>query len=215
MNCKTAQSIMQEYLDRSLVILDRNEFVRHVSDCRSCEEELATYREVYSFLGDMAPMEAPRGFQNTVVSRLKADGLVYTPKVSAVRRGFNAFLGLPGAAKYPLAAGAVVAALYFPLLLILGQAKSLTVSATVFFTNALLFARDTLGDVAFLARLSDAASSYAKAGKTLLGVYHTVMSSAGENAWLVGIGILAALTAIVALSRLKKKRSSDHAPFSI
>lgn len=215
MNCQTAQSIMQEYLERRLVILDRNEFVRHVSDCAACGIELAAYREVFTILGDAEREEVPRGFQNAIISQLKAEGVVHQPRVPAFRRWLTAFLDLPGLAKYPLAASVVVAALYFPLIVILGHAKGFTVKATVFMTNTLLFVREALGDIAFLERVCDSLSSYAKAGKAVFSACLSLVSSAGENLWFVSIGIVVALMLVLAISRFIKKRSSQHAPFSL
>jgi hypothetical protein len=214
MNCRIAQSIIQDYLERRLVILDRNEFVRHVSECTPCQTELAVYREVFTFLGGIKPAEPPRGFQNAVISQLKAEGLVYRPKVPAVRRWIGAFLDLPGLAKYPLAAGVVVAALYFPLILILRQAEGFAAEATVFLTNVFLFVRDALGDVSFLERAFDALGRYATAGRGLFGACLALVSSAGENLWVLGIGVVAVLMAILTISHFIKKRSSHHAPFS-
>jgi len=86
-NCEAARGIIQDYLERRLAILDRNEFVRHVNECRACEEELAGYRDVFSYLGGMKPLSPPPGFQNAVISQLKSEGYVHEPKLSAVGRG--------------------------------------------------------------------------------------------------------------------------------
>ena len=214
MNCQTAQNLIEDYLDRRLVVLDRNEFVRHVSDCPSCEAELAAYRDVYEFLGDMEPEEVPRGFQNKVVSQLKAERLIYQPKVPALRRCVNAFLDLPGLAKYPLAAGAVIAALYFPLLLTLGRAEGFVARATVYLTEKFLSLQDLLGGVSFLANSYHAFERYAKLGKTVLATCFSAVFSAGDDVWIVSIGIFVAVLAVLGITLLKKKRSSHNAPFS-
>lgn len=215
MNCSTAQSIIQDYLDRRLVVLDRNEFVRHVSDCKSCGKELAFYRDVYGFLGEMEREQVPRGFQNKVISQLKAERIIHRPDVPALRRFTGAFLALPAMAKYPLAATAVIAALYFPLLLILGNAKGIAVKATVFMTDVFLILQNALGGVSFLANISDTLGRYAKLGKTVVGACLSLVASAGDNVLVLSIAVVAALMAVLAVSILRKKRSSHNAPFSI
>lgn len=215
MNCQTVQNLIEDYLDRRLVVLDRHEFVRHVTDCPACEAELAAYRDVYEFLGDAEAEVVPRGLQNKVISQLKAEKLIYQPKVPALRRCVNAFLDLPGLAKYPLAAGAVIAAVYFPLLLMLGRAEGLAAKATVFVTERFLSLQDLLGGVSVLANIYHALERYTKLGKTVVGACVALVSSTGDNLWVLSIGIFAALFAILGVSLLKKKRSSHDAPFSV
>jgi len=207
--------LIEDYLDRRLVVLDRNEFVRHVSDCPSCGTELASYRDVYGFLGEMKDVDVPRGFQNKVISQLKAEQVIYQPEVPAFRRCLQTFLNLPGLAKYPLAAGAVIAALYFPVLLMLGYAKGIAAKSTVFVTEVFISLQDVVGGVSFLANISDALGRYVKLGKAVLSAFISLLSSAGDNVWVLSIGIVAALFAILAVSLLKKKRSSHNAPFSL
>ncbi len=180
MNCETTRTLIQDYLDRRLVQLDRHEFLRHVDECAACERELVSYRDVYTFLGSMEAVEAPRGFQNAIISQLKSEGRIYEKKVSLVRRWVGGFLALPGIAKYPLAATLVIAALYLPLKLILGLAGGATVRATVLMTDALVALRDTIGEATVLTRVWDSVTGYARVLQMILGACMSVLPSPAE-----------------------------------
>ena len=96
----------------------------------------------------------------------------------------------------------------------LGKAKGIAANATVFLTDIFLGLQDLLGGVSFLTSIYDALGRYVKLGKTVLGAFFSLLSSAGDNLWVLSIAIIAALFAILAVSFLKKKRSSHNAPFS-
>lgn len=215
MNCETTRSIIQDYLERRLVQLDRHEFLRHIDECASCERELVNYRDVFTFLGKMEACEPPRGFQNAVVSQLKSEGHIYQPKVRPVRRWAAAFLGLPSPAKYPLAAIVVIAALYFPLKLVFGFAGEAAGKTAVLATNLLVTLRDALGEVSFLTRLWDVLCGYGRAFQTVFEALVSLISSSGDGLWLLGGFAVIALSAILVITRLLKKRSSHNAPLCL
>jgi hypothetical protein len=213
-NCETVKKLSQDYLERRLAQLDRNEFLRHINECASCERELVNYRDVFTFLGGMKAQAPPRGFQNAIISQLKSEGIVHEPKVAPIRRWAHRFVALPGVAKYPLAAVVVVAALYFPLKLAYSLAGGAAGKATVLVTNWILSARDTLGDVSFLTGLWDALGGYARALETVLSAVTTLLSSSG-GLLIMGAGAVVALTAILLITRFVRKRSSHNAPLSL
>jgi hypothetical protein len=211
MNCEFVKRHMQDYLDGRLVALDRNAFVRHVDECPACEEEVFTYREVFSGLRDMGRMHAPPGLQGVVISKLKTDGVIYKREVPVVIRVLERFFRLPGIARYPLAAVAVVACLYFPLAAILGLARGFTVSFTDFVTNVYSVSANAVGGLAFFERLVESFGRYTKAIGALL---RALSSAANENAWLVGVGVATMLTIVLVVSMIKRrKRSSQHATY--
>jgi hypothetical protein len=214
-NCETTRSIIQDYLERRLVQLDRNEFLRHIDECAACERELVNFRDVFTFLGGMDSVAPPHGFQNTVISQLKSEGFVYQPKVKPIRRWAAGFLGLPGVAKYPLAAVVVIAALYLPLRLAFGLAGGVAGKATVIATNLLVSIRDTLGEASFLAQLWGVLDGYARAFKTVFSACLSLLSSSGDGLWLLGGGAVIALSAILVITRFVKKRSSQNAPLCL
>jgi hypothetical protein len=213
-NCETVRKLSQDYLERRLPQLDRNEFLRHVNECGPCERELVNYRDVFTFLGAMEPVEAPRGFQNTIISQLKSEGIIHQPEISAVRRWVNAFRALPGIVKYPLAATAAIAALYFPLMVAISMAGGTAGKAIVIAANWLVSMGDTLGEVSFFTRLWDVLNGYARALGTVANALATLLSSSG-GMWIVGVGAVVALSAILLISRVVRKRSSSNAPLCL
>jgi hypothetical protein len=214
-NCETTRSIIQDYLERRLVQLDRHEFLRHIDECTSCERELVNHRDVFTFLGKMEQSEAPLGFQNAIVSQLKSEGVIYQPKVRPIRRWTAGFLGLPAPAKYPLAALFVIAALYFPLKLVFGLAGGAVGKAAVLATNLVVTLRDTLGEVSFFTRLWDVLCGYARAVQTIFNALVSLISSSGDGLWLLAGFAVVALSAILVITRLLKKRSSHNAPLCL
>jgi hypothetical protein len=213
-NCQTVKKLNQDYLERRLAQLDRNEFLRHINECTSCERELVNYRDVFTFLGSMKPVETPRGFQNAVISQLKSEGVVHQPKITPVKRWANAFVGLPGAAKYPLAAAIVVAALYLPLKLAFSLAGGAAGKAIVLVTAWLVSVGDAMGEVSYLTRLWDVLSGYGRALETVLSAMSTLLSSSG-GMWVLGVGAAVALSAILLITQVVRKRSSDNAPLCL
>jgi hypothetical protein len=212
--CDTVRKLSQDYLERRLPQLDRNEFLRHINECSSCERELVNYRDVFTFLGAMEPVETPRGFQNTIISQLKSEGIIHQPEVSRVRRWANVFLALPGALKYPLAATFVIAALYLPLKVAFSLAGGTAGKAIVIAANWLVSAGDTLGEVSFLTRLWDVLNGYARALGTVVNALATLLSSSG-GLWVLGVGAIVTLSAILLISRVVRKRSSSNAPLCL
>jgi hypothetical protein len=207
--------MIQDYLERRLVQLDRHEFLRHIDECAACERELVNYRDVFTFLGGMEPFESPRGFQNAIISQLKSEGQIHEPRVSPARRWADKVLALPGVAKYPLAAVLVIAALYLPLKLVIGSAGEAVGKATVLVTDFLVTMSGRLGEVSVLSRTWDALCGYGRALQTILSAFVSLVSSSGEGLMMLGGGAVVALTAILLISRFLRKRSSDNAPLCL
>lgn len=206
---------MQDYLERRLVQLDRSEFLRHIDECAACERELVASRDVFTYLNKMKPFEVPRGFESGVISQLISEGFIHEPAVAPLRRWITAFLGLPGVAKYPLAAVAVIAALYLPMKLVLAFAGGAVARLTVFATDALVSARDAAAGASSLAGLWDVLSGYGRAVQTLFSALLSLLNAAGGSLWFVGAGALVALLAVVFVTRYVKKRSSHNAPLCL
>ncbi len=204
---------MQDFLDARLVVLERNEVVRHVDECAECEQELLAMRDVYVGLNDMRnTYQPPRGFSNSIVSQLKADGVIRKPQRSPLAKAADRFLGLPAFARYPLAASLVVAALYLPVTAALGLAPEAMGNFSLIVANALLSLRDaTIGGEAFAdlsVRLTTAwnlMQALARAGvSTVESVVSNPRAVAGLAAFVVvGLGILV---------RLAGRRRSPNAP---
>jgi hypothetical protein len=214
-NCETARGIIQDYLERRLAILDRNEFVRHVNECRACEHELAGYRDVFSYLGGMKPIDPPMGFQNAVISQLKSEGYVHERRRSAVVRGIAAFRGLPRPVKYPAAVAAAIALLYIPLTLVMSNATGAVARATVAFADLFVRARNSFTGTALAKGLGDSVSAYVEVLKTVWGALHAMASSTGGTVGLIAVAAVIAVSAVLLISFVFRKRSSQDAPFCL
>ena len=121
-----------------------------------------------------------------IASKRQAKGVVSEAAKRAdlpymTNRWIGGFLALPGLAKYPLAATLVIAAIYFPLKLVLGLAGGATVKITVLMTNALVALHDTVGDATVLTRVWDTLAGYARLVQTIVGACISVLPSASES----------------------------------
>jgi hypothetical protein len=211
MNCEFVKRYVQDYLEGSLVALDRNAFVRHVDECSACESLVVEYREMFTGLREMDRLDAPPALAGEVVSRLKSEGLIYQRPVPPLVRAVERFMAWPGVARYPLAALVVVAALYFPLAALLGLASGAVTSFTDFVTNVYAFASNAVGGLALAQRVADDAGRYAKAIGALV---RALTTAAAENAWLVGVAAATMLTIILIVSMItRRKRSAQHATY--
>lgn len=216
MNCQKIKDTVQEYLEGRLPRLERNEFVHHVSECTACEEEVLRYREVFGGLRELGRLEAPTRVSRAVIAHLKAEGRIYEASVPVLTRASRRFLALPGLARYPIAAVLLVAIVYVPLAALLGVARGSVTSVTGALTGAYTTAHAALSGVSFFATFFDALGSYARAFKAVHGAVVALASNAGENFWLLGIGLVIVSTAVLAVTMVaRRKRSSHHAIFGL
>ena len=74
MNCRTAQSKLNRYLDGELPVRDRDHVERHLRECPSCRSELERLRVVADAMATLPePPEVPAGFAERVVNRAAQD----------------------------------------------------------------------------------------------------------------------------------------------
>jgi anti-sigma factor RsiW len=206
MNCELAKNLIQPYLEGRLPVLERNEFVHHVTECGACEREVIAYRELFRGLRDVPRLEAPERLAVAVIAQLRADGLVHEPRFSGLRRAVEGFFALPARARYPLSALAVVLLLYVPVALILGRAGRSVAGIAESFARAVVWLQ---GAVAGLPGVA-AFDPYVRAARTVARAAGEVVSP--------GLFLVASAAIILALYTmlrvLRRKRPSDHAIFS-
>lgn len=207
MNCETTRDLIQPYLDGRLATLERNEFVYHVTECAACEGEVIAYREMFHSLRDLPRLEAPARISVGVMAALRAEGLVHEPRFSVLRRLTDRFFALPAAARYPVTALAVIALLYIPVALVLGNAGRSIAGAAESFARAVVWMRGLAVDFPGVALFD----TYLRAGRTIVHAAGELVSPA------VGLFIVAVLgVAIYSMVRvLRRKRHSGHAMFSL
>jgi len=206
MNCQIVRNVVQEYLEGRLAALDRNEFVHHVDQCKSCEDEVLAYRAVFTDLRRMGRFEAPSGLETVVMAELREQGLVREKKIPLLSRLLDGFLALPAFARYPLAAAGVIIALYAPVTLVLGRFREAVGIATGMIADGYLFAQNALGSISAVARVCETLASYAKAqALASLASQGIIMS--------LGVGFLAAL--LITIRWFGRKRSSHNAHYLV
>ena len=212
MKCTTVRGIIQEYLEGRLSQLDRNELVSHVDECAACEEEVLAYREMFGVLRGLPRYEAPRRVTNAVIAHLASEGVFKTPKTSISALG--RFLALPAAARYPLAAAVVIAALYVPLAAALGMMRGSVTSVTGRIAEAYVAIQGAMGSMSILAAFFETLSTYARAFRTVLQAFGSLVSR-GDGAWMGAI--VAAIVLSVALAFLigRRRKSVHHATYSL
>jgi hypothetical protein len=206
MNCETAKNLIQPYLEGRLATLERNEFVHHVTECAVCEAEVIGYRELFQTLREMPRLEAPSRLAVSVLAELRAEGLVHEPRFSVIRRVSDRFFALPARVRYPVAACSVIALLYAPVGLLLGNADHSIVELAGSLARTVLWVRAAVAHLAGVTILD----TYARAVRTVVHATGAVVSPA---TWFVVVAVVGA--AAYSMSRiLRRKRQSGHALFN-
>ena len=207
MNCETATNLVQPYLEGRLATLQRNEFVYHVTECGACEREVIAYRELFHTLRDLPRAEAPSRLSVGVLATLRAEGLVHEPRFSVLGRFTDHFLALPGQLRYPLAALFVIAFLYVPVALVLGNLGSSIAGAAESLARGVVWTRGLAADLPSVAGFD----TYVRAARTIVHAAGAVVSPV---TWLIVIVVV--VGALYSMSRiLRRKRQSEHAVFSL
>ena len=207
MNCETTKNLVQPYLEGRLATLERNEFVHHVTECATCEAEVLSYREIFDALREMPRLEAPSRLSVAVLAHLRAEGLAHEPRFSVLNRVGDRFFALPSWVRYPSAALAVIALLYVPVGLLLGNADHSIVELAGSLARAVVWVRGKVtgfpGVTAF--------DTYARAARTIVHATGAVISPLTLMLGLVVVG-----GAVFSVSRiLRRKRQSGHALLSL
>lgn len=204
MHCDKATDLIQPYLEGRLATLERNEFVHHVTECAACEREVLAYREVFQGLRELSLVDAPERLSVGVLAALRAEGVIHDQPLPA--RVTDRFLALPGHVRYPVAALFVIAFLYIPVALVLGNAGSSIAGAAESLARGVVWARGLAADFPGVAGFD----TYVRAARTIIHAAGAVVS---PLTWLAVIGVIVA--ALFSMSRvLRRKRQSDHAVFN-
>lgn len=203
MNCENTQNLVQPYLEGRLATLERNEFVHHVTECAACEAEVLAYRAVFDALREMPRLEAPSRLSISVMAHLRAEGLAHEPRFTVLRRLSDRFFALPSWIRYPSAAFAVIAFLYAPVALLLGNADHSIVELAGSLARAVVWVR---GQVAEFPGVT-AFDTYARAVRT---VVHATGAMVSPLTLIIGLAVVGA--AVFSVSRIvRRKRQSGHA----
>jgi hypothetical protein len=197
---------MQPYLEGRLAVLERNEFVYHVTECATCEAEVIAYREVFLALRKLDRVEdVPERISVGVMAHLHAEGLVHEPMFPLLHRVLDRFLDLPARVRYPAAAIAAVTVLYAPLALVLGGARGSLAGATEALARAIVWVRTALGARPELAEVE----GYTRTARTLARAVSELVT---PETFVLAAVVVAVVVFSMSLI-LRRKRHSGHALF--
>ncbi len=207
MNCETATSLMQSYLEGRLPTLERNEFVYHVTECAACETEVIAYRNVFRCLREMPRFEAPSRLGVAVMAHLHAEGLIHEPRFPWLRRAVQRYAAIPAGVRLPLTAGILIAALYLPVALILSGTRGSLAGTAEEFARGVLWIQNLFGSLSVVSALEP----YLRAVRTVF---------AAVSAYVSPVMLLAAIAvvAVIVISTMRpgrRKRPSGHAILSL
>jgi hypothetical protein len=161
---------------------------------------------MFETLREMPRLEAPSRLAVAVLAELRAEGLAHEPSFSVLRRFSDRFFALPSWVRYPSAAFAVIAFLYAPVALMLGNADHSIVELAGSLARAVVWVRGAVAAFPGVTMFD----TYARAVRT---VVHATGAVVSPVTWLVILVVVGA--AVFSVSRiLRRKRQSGHALFS-
>ena len=214
MNCKEATRLFQEYVEGRLFGLDRKDFEDHVAVCPACSPELEEHKVLFGMLNDLKPEPAPVWFEETVIRKLKLEGVVYEPAVPLYKKIAMGFNRAPDQVKYPVAALLSAVAIYIPIRLLLWFAKGLAGKLAVYASEGYLAVNETLQNISVLSRLFEIIATDVKAIIMILGATFSLLSSTGGIVLPV-LGVLILFTLLVIRHLKNPQRRSHNAPYSL
>ncbi len=212
MNCSNADKLIQDYAEGRLFGLERKAFEEHLEACPSCSEELKAYEAMFSLLGRLEPEPAPVWFEETVVRKLKLDGVIFEPKVPLFRRIAAAFNAAPDSIKYPTAALLSAIAIFIPIRLLLWLATGLAGKIAVFGSESFIALDHALKDIRVLSRLFEIIATDLKAVKMIFGAFFSLLSSAGGIVLPI-LGLIILFTLLFIRHLKSPQRRGHNAPY--
>jgi hypothetical protein len=207
MNCDTARTLMQSYLEGRLATLERNEFVYHVTECGACEREVIEYRDVFRCLRELPRLEAPSRLGVGVIAHLRAEGMIHEPAFPWARRALDRYFAVPARLRYPLTFLSLIAVLYLPVALILSGTRGSIAGAAEGFARAILWIQGTLASLASVAALEP----YIRITRTVFSAVTAYVSPG----MLIAAAVVAAVIVLYTTRLGRRKRPSGHAMLSL
>jgi anti-sigma factor RsiW len=207
MNCDTARTLMQSYLEGRLATLERNEFVYHVTECAACESEVIQYRDVFRCLRELPRFEAPARVSVGVLAHLRAEGMIHEPAFPWARRALDRYFAAPARVRYPLTFLTLIAVLYLPVALILSGTRGSIAGAAEGFARTILWIQGALASLASVA----AFEPYIRITRTVFSAVTAYVSPG----MLIAAAIVAAVIVLYTTRLGRRKRPSGHAMLSL
>jgi hypothetical protein len=211
-NCATVKKLVYDYCDGRLFGLERKMFEEHVSSCPDCARELDEQKAFFTLLDRLEPEQPPVWFEETVVRKLKLEGIIYEPKVPLYKKTAAAVNRAPDMVKYPVAALVTLLVVYLPLRLLMVFLKGVLAKATVFISERLVALEQALENVSFFSRFFEVVAKDIRALKTVSQTFLSLLSSAYGGIVLPSFAIFILVTILVIRHLRNPRRRSHNAP---
>lgn len=216
MDCKTAHSMIHEFLDGTLGPDRARSFKAHAAECPACAREIEGYRALERRLRAVEPESPPAGFAEPVVRFLKATGRIRAGEVGAEagRRGAGLAGWIPARLRVPAVAAALLIAVLATISIGSGRFVGFLGKSTVAATTTYIGVQRTVSKVAILDDVSEGLEQDVRKAKTLANAAYLLISFAGHAYVMPAVLMLLAVTLGAAwYIRFSARRSAGHASY--
>ncbi len=218
MDCKTAYSMIHDFLDGTLGPEQRKAFDAHVARCPNCAREVGAYRSLDRLLGRMEFEDVPAGFAEPVIRFLKATGRIQDRVVGtrAGRARAGVVWWIPPRFRIPAAACAVLVVVLSAISIGSGRFVGLLGKSTVAAATAYADVQQTASNVAVLDDVSQGLEQDVRTVKTIANAVYLLLSAAGQTYLVPALLVLFLSTAGAAwYIKTFLKRSAENASFCV
>ena len=220
MDCKTAYSMIHDFLDGTLSPDEKKGFDAHVARCPECARQLNAYRSLDRLL-DHAKTElenVPEGFAEPVIRFLKATGRIHD-RVAATRaeRARAGLIGwIPQRFRVGVAVAGVLAVVLSVVSISSGRFVGFLGKSTVAAATAYIGVQQTAANAAVLDDVSQGLEQDVRTAKTVANAVYLLLSAAGQT-YLAPALLVLFLSTIGAAWYMKTilKRSAGHASYCV
>jgi hypothetical protein len=213
-NCVTVKKLVYDYCDGRLFGLERKLFEEHVTDCPDCSQVLDEQKAIFTLLDKLEPEQPPVWFEETIIRKLKLDGVIYEPKVPFYKKAAAAFNKAPDTVRYPVAALSAILAIYIPIRFLMVILKGVLAKAAVFGSESLVAVDQTLKNISIFSRFFEVIAKDIRALKIVSDAFLSLLSSAYGGIVLPSFAIFILLTILVIRHLRSPRRRSHNAPTS-
>lgn len=214
-SCKTANSMIHEFLDGTLAPAQESAFRAHVSGCPRCARELESYRSLERLLREAELEDAPDGFAEPVVRFLKTTGRIREREAGArAARGAGLVGWIRGRVGVPAVAAASLIAVLAAVSIGSGRFVGFLGKSTVAATTAYIDVQRTVSKAAVLDDVSRGIEQDVRTAKTVANAVYLLLSIAGQTYVVPALlMLLVIMLGAVWYVRTSLKRSAGHASY--
>jgi hypothetical protein len=211
-NCNNASKLIQDYAEGRLFGLERKAFEEHIEVCPACSEELKVHEAMFALLGRLEPEPVPVWFEETVIRKLKLDGVIFEPIVPVFKKIAATFNRAPDSVKYPTAALLSAVAIYIPIRILLWLATGLAGKIAIFGSESYIAVDEALKNINVLSRFFEIVAKDIHIVKMVFGAFFSLLSSAGGIVLPV-LGVIILFTLLFIRHFKSPQRRSHNAPY--